>query len=338
MHGNTKARHRIAKLAVAGVAALSLIGLPGASAHAAATTQVVRQFTTGTWFGFNEGPVGSVGTSTLTTGPGSLPAGAGSVAMTVDATGRASLGTNQFAGTKLSAMTGLTYWVYSPVTAGAGYPVVQFDADYNLNDANTAFQGRLSYIAPSVAPNVWTQLDALNGLWWATGAPGNGVCTQALPCTKSQLTTAFPNVGIRNDPVAKGALLIRLGGPIAGGKTVYADVLTFSTSTDTTVVDFEPGASVLPTIAPAGSVLTINAVGFKANRPVKFIYFTNANKGKRRVVLCKTLSTAGGTATCVKQIPNPPGPDGVHQILIKGRGPTGAIQFTPSFVLGITVG
>jgi hypothetical protein len=71
---------------------------------------------------------------------------------------------------------------------------------------------------------------------------------------------------------------------------------------------------------------------------VKFVYYTNANKGKRKVVLCKTTSNASGNATCVKPIPTPPGPDGVHQILIKGRGPTGNIQYTPSFVLGISVG
>jgi hypothetical protein len=336
MHRHT--RQRVARLAIGGLAMLSVIGLPVSSAHAAATTQVVRALTTGTWFGFNEGPVNSVGTTSLVYGPGSLPAGSGSAKLTVDGTGRASLATNQFAGTKLANMTGLTYWAYSAGTPGAGYPVVQFDADYNLNDTNTAFQGRLSYIAPSVPANTWTQLDALNGTWWATGAPGNGVCTQASPCTKSQLTTAFPNVGIRNDPIGKGALLIRLGGPVPGGQTVYADVLTFSTTTNTTITDFEAGATVLPSIAPAGSTLTITAGGFKANKPVKFIYYTNANKGKRKVVLCKTTSNASGNATCIKPIPTPPGPDGVHQILIKGRGPTGNIQYTPSFVLGISVG
>jgi hypothetical protein len=293
---------------------------------------VVRTQTVNGWFSFNEGPSGSVGTADLVQGP--AQAGTGSAKLVVDATGRASLGTNQFKGTRLDQITGLDFWVYVPSSAGNGYPVVQFDVDYNLNDASTAYQGRLSGLLPPVPLNTWTQVNVLAGQFYATQGPGNVPCGQATPCTKAQILANFPNAGIRNDPSGGGALLIRLGGPTPpSGATVYADALTFSTPLNTTIVDFEPGVTLQPNQGPPGTVVTVKGYGFKPNKPVRFLYTTYA-KGKKLYPLCNVQADPAGVATCVAATPTgvPAGNVGVHPILVKGKAANGgALTYSADF-------
>lgn len=311
-------RKRLGIVAVA-IAAVGLLAVPPAGA----ATETVHALTVNGWFGFNEGPNGSVGTTQLVPGPGTPPAGTGSAKLTVDGTGRASLATNAYRGTKLSQITALNFWFYQTSSSGNGYPVVQFDIDYDLNDANTAFQGRLSSLHAAAPLNTWTNVDALAGTWYASGAPGNGPCGQATPCTTAQVLANFPNAGIRNDPTAKGALLLRLGGPVTGGATVYADKLTVTRPSGTTITDFEPGASVTPSVGPGGTAVVVKAYGYKPGAVVQ-VKFDRLTPRPRRVRLCKTTADPAGTATCATNIPASPGPVGVHPITIKGKGANGA--------------
>ena len=96
---------RRARCALVVVAIATIGGLAMPSAGAA--TQVVHNLTVNSWFGFNEGPSGSVGNTTLVPGPATPPAGTGSAKLTVDSNGRASLATNAYAGTKLSQISAL---------------------------------------------------------------------------------------------------------------------------------------------------------------------------------------------------------------------------------------
>ncbi len=316
-------------IVAAAILAVALLGAPSAGA----ATQTVGALTVNGWFGFNEGPSGSVGTTQLISGPGAPPAGVGSAKMTVDGTGRASLGTNAYAGTKLSQISALSFWFLQTGASGNGYPVLQFDVDYNLNDANTAFQGRLSSLHGPGTANTWTQVDALAGEWFATGAPGNGPCSQATPCTTAQVLSNFPNAGIRNDPTAKGALFLRLGGPVTGGATVYGDKITITRPSGTTVTDFEPGASVTPSIGHGASSVVIKAYGFKPNAVVQ-VKFDRLTPRPRRVKLCKIRAGTSGVAVSAKNIPFSPGPVGVHPITIKGKGASGSkLSYSIDFVV-----
>ncbi len=251
------------KIRIGIAAALVALGIT-AAVPAGAATETIRQLDVNTWFGGNEGPGGSVGTVKLVPGPATPPLGQGSAQLTVDDTGRASLGTNEFRGTRLDAITLLDFWGYV-VNGTTNQLVLGFDVDYDSTNASTAFQGRLTFV-PSTPPpsNAWRHLDTFtDGTWFATGAPGNTVCTQASLCTWAQILTAFPDAAIRNDSIAKGALLLRLGGPIAGGATAYVDTLTLTTTTGSTTADFEPGTSVTPSVGPMGTNVTIEAYGFK---------------------------------------------------------------------------
>jgi hypothetical protein len=300
---------------------------------AAATTQVVHAQTVNGWFGLNEGPSGSVGTSDLVNGPGALPAGSGSVKLTVDSTGRASIGSNQFHGTRLGQLTAANYWIYVTSNSGNGYPALQLDVDYDLNDANTAYQGRLSFNVPVVAHNTWVNVDALSGTFFRSNQSASPLLACGGACTLGQILAAYPNAGVRDSAGGGNAVLLRLGGPVSGGATVYADVLTIGTAANTTTVDFEPGATLQPNTGPTGTVVTATGYGYKPGAKVKFIY--NGYQKPKKTLFCNSVADGAGTATCVHAIPSgtAAGNVGIHPITIKGRGPTGQLIYNPEFFL-----
>lgn len=204
------------------------------------------------WSFFDESPSGGSGSGAYSVLPAGAPLGIGSARLTVDSTGRENLFNNgaMFLGTRFDQITRLGYSSYqntSPSNPDVAISL-QFAVDYNLNDANTTFQGRLVYEpyqgAPSgtVQQNVWQTWDALAGKFWATrtNATGsNGLCPQSNPCTRAQLLAAFPNLGIHTDPV-HGGLIFRLGGPIAGGFTGSVDKFVYGVNGVDTTFDFDP--------------------------------------------------------------------------------------------------
>ncbi len=327
-------RRRVLVALAIGVVAAGMVAAP-----AGASTTTVGALSVNGWFGLNEGPSGSVGTTTLLTGPGTPPAGIGSAKLTVDSNGRASLGTNVYAGTKLSQISAMSYAAYASSTSASHQPNLMFDVDYVTTDASTAYQGRLTFIPNAPAPaNTWTTLDALNdGKWYSTAAPGNGVCPQGSPCTWSQVLTAFPTAGIRNDVAAKGALLLRLGGPVTGGATAFVDDFSITRPSGTSTVDFEPGASVSPSVGPAGTVVTVTMYGYRPGASVVVKFDRVAAKlkpGPRKVTLCKQKALADGSIVCTHAIPAVPGPVGVHPIVSKGKGANGAqLKYSVDFVV-----
>jgi hypothetical protein len=283
------------------------------------------------WFGGNEGPGGSVGTVAFVPGPDTPPVGGGSVELSVDSTGRASFGTAAYKGAALASINQLDFEAYVSSLGNPEAPSLQFDVDYDGTDANTAYQGRLVFI-PSLPPlDTWTSLDALAGTWWATAAPGNATCSQAIPCTWAQVLAAFPNAAIRNDPSAGGNLLFRLGGPVAGGATVNVDQFTITVGVTSTTYDFEPGVSVNPSVAQPGALVTIRAYGFKPQSTVKSFYYVPGTSGKR-VLLCSATSSATGAFLCSVPLPTGTlaGPPGVHGVLVLGQR---RIKYTTQIVI-----
>lgn len=287
----------------------------------AAPPVVVNSLSVDDWFGGNEGTGTSVGTVAFVPGPGTPPLGAGSVELVVDGTGRASFGTAAYKGTRLDTITQLTYRAYVAAFGGQEAPTLQFDVDYDANDANTAYQGRLvTYFASPLPAGTWTAIDARAGTWWSTQAPGNALCSQTTPCTWNDVLLHFPNAAIRNDPSAGGPLLFRLGGPVTGGGRVNVDDFTITANAVTTTYDFEPGVAVNPTVAQPGSLVTIRAFGFAPQSTVKSFYYVNGTSGKR-VLLCSALSGADGTFLCSVRLPTGSlaGAAGSHGVLIQGK-------------------
>ncbi|GAB4204932.1 MAG: hypothetical protein OHK0022_30530 [Roseiflexaceae bacterium] len=210
----------------------------------AAGIVVVKPSALAGWVLGPESPPQPTGSGSFVSGPGTPPGGSGSVLFSVDSTGSYLLGTPLYNGIRLDQITRLEYNTYRASGGAALAPALQFNVDYNLTDANAAWQGRLifePYLAGTVSTGVWQTWSALagppSGSWWATGAPGNGTCPQANPCTTAEVLAAFPNIGIH---ATLGALLFKAGSGWAGGFTGNVDRLTVGLSGDDTVFDFEP--------------------------------------------------------------------------------------------------
>lgn len=220
------------KLYIGLLSITSILGL-AITPTLAATTTVVYPGNMNGWAFAEEVPTGS---GTLVEGPGTPPLGTGSAQLTVDSTGRELLYTTNYAGTRLDSISSLQYSTYtqSPTT-GLLAPSLQFDVDYDLTDLNTAWQGRLvyePYMNGTVTSGTWQTWNPLEGVWWASGAPGNTVCPQASPCTWAQVLAAFPNAGIRANV---GNVNFKAGGPWTGGFVGNVDAFTFNNTT----YDFE---------------------------------------------------------------------------------------------------
>lgn len=315
-----------------GSAAICLGILCGLAATSDADVVVVTTTSEDAWFGLNEGPSNSIGEVVFGPGPDTPPSGDGSATLQVDDDGRASFGTMLYQGTPLSAITQLTYDSYASSAATIASVSLQFDVDYNANDTDTTYQGRLvSEHGGAIIPNVWMTNSPLAGRWWATREPGQSACPQSAPCTWSQVLTLFPNAAIRDDRIQRGALLFRLGGPIAGGAVTSIDDFTISVGFPSTTFDFEPGATVNPSVAPAGSLVAIQAYGFRPEKYVRVFYYTNASSNSR-VKICRARSTLSGEFYCEVPLPNEPeaGPAGVHVVRIKGPR---RIDYSTAFIL-----
>ena len=217
------------------------------------------------WAFFDDDPGVGTGSGSFVAGPGTPPLGVGSARLQVDDMGRFALGTTAYAGTRMSDITGLIYNSYQNNNVNTVVaPSIQFDIDYDLNDASNNYEGRLvfePYLTPpgTVLQNVWQNWDARAGRWYGTrttvtvnGSPVANPCTQGSPCTWNEVLTNFPNAGVRN--TSASALLFKAGGPWAPGFDGNVDALTVQVNDASAVYDFEPGYTLTYTAGPNGSI------------------------------------------------------------------------------------
>ncbi len=174
-------------------------------------------------------------------GPGaSSVLGEGAAFFRVDDTGRQLLGTDRFNAVPLSQFTALGYSTFRvhPVD-GVIQLSLQINIDYDLTDGDQTWQGRLvyePYLTGTVMAHQWQTWDAMAGSWWSSGSPGNGTCPQNDPCTWQEVLSAFPNAGVHAE---LGAVLLKAGGPWAGGFNGFADGLVVDTVEASSTFDFE---------------------------------------------------------------------------------------------------
>ena len=223
---------------------LLAVGFVGAPAPVEAAGVTVTHADMQNWFFSTDGLAGP-SSGELVQGPsGGL--GGGSARLKVDATNAAQLlATPQFAGTRLDALTTLTYQTYT-TTANLA-PALAFDIDYDLTDTNTAYQGRFVFdttnngALQAIQTNQWQTWNVLdlNAKWFATRAPGNASCPISNPCTIAQILSSFPNAGIR---AGSGILGVKAGSGWASFDG-NVDNINVGTASGTTTFDFEPGTS-----------------------------------------------------------------------------------------------
>lgn len=264
------------------------------SAYAAGTIIITPDNPNGWWF-YEETPTGS---GTFTYGPLTPPLGGGSMQLTVNGTGGEIFGTFAFVGTRLDAITSLSYSTYRSIGSSALAPSLQLDIDTDVTDTNTAWQGRLVYEPYYITQNVltgawqtWNTLDnaTSTGNWWFTRAPGNAICSISSPCTWAKVLANFPNAGIRSAGANTGALQFKAGGGWAGGFVGNVDAFSIGVNNIVTTYDFELPYTVPTTVSispnsklssGAAFTLTMNGTNFfpasivqwnSLNRPTTFI-------------------------------------------------------------------
>lgn len=204
------------------------------------------------WYFWNDKddiPTGSPGE--LVSGPGTPPLGVGSVRLgpltDIGTTGggHSVIATNDYLGTRVDAITSLSYSTYQPGPVLA--IALQFDVRYRPSDVS--YGGRLVFEpyqngAVSVGAG-WQSWSPLAGKWWASkttvaGTGGTqvvplpaGNCAQATPCTWAQLLAAFP------DAIVAGRFLFKAGSNW-NGFDGNADALTVGVNGANVTYDFEP--------------------------------------------------------------------------------------------------
>jgi hypothetical protein len=242
-------------LAVAGGSGMSL-ALSG-SAHAEDSAVTVTTANPQGWAFFDDS--GNGGTGMFVDGPGTPLIGAGSAQLALTAANQGyALGNAMAGGTRLGAITDLSYSTYVQTGNNTVAPALQLNIDSDVTDANTSWQGRLvyePYYTQTVTDGTWqtwnTQDDSQNGdvgNWWFSNGTlaSNTGCTQATPCTWSEVLTALPNAGINaTDP----GVVFKAGSNWAIDTfTGNVDAFVFGTAEGVTTYNFEAQTVETPTV------------------------------------------------------------------------------------------
>jgi hypothetical protein len=259
------------------------------------------------WAFLNEG---ANGTGVYVNGPGTPPAGRGSVLLSIDGNGREAIATNTYQGQALSSLTRLQYSTYQ---AFSGSPnetlILAFDVDYDSTDSSTAYQGRLVYVPSAdpgntITPRTWQTWNTQNGTtaWYssATGASAfrpivadqpqaNPPCTQTTFCSWSDVLSNYPNARIRP---SVGPLLVRAGGPVTGGFVGAADNVIVGINGNDFENNFEPGDGHVAVTAANAASLGFGFVLETATGSGSFVSGPNGADGTGSAQL--TVNTTGG--------------------------------------------
>lgn len=198
----------------------------------------------------------------LVDGPAGQPLGSGSAELaTLTASDGKALRLVDYAGLRFDHVTDLRYSTHRQSSdPGSNLAIaLQFNADYDLTDAATGYQGRLVFepyqgSGGQVPQDTWQAWDAKAGKWWGTkasvarsGVPTANPCVQSTPCTWAQLLAAFPNVGVH---ATYGAVYLKAGSNWAGFRG-NVDALTIGVDGTSTTFDFEHVAGTMTALPPA---------------------------------------------------------------------------------------
>lgn len=258
------------------LAALLLTATAFVPAGANAATSIVRPENllvtpaTGGWWFAEDSPSSGNASGSLSEGPAPTPAGAGSARMILDGgtAGRMLLGNSDYNGKKLSQLTSLSYdAVRTSADAGNLLAIsLQINADYDLTDASTGWQGRLVFEpyftvgSGTILEDTWYGYDPLDpgAKWYMTGNAFKGgvnvgnPCPQSSPCTLATILATFPDVGIH---ASLGAVQFKAGAPWPNFDGNVDNVRIAVSGGADTLFDFEAAKSCAAAryVAPSGT-------------------------------------------------------------------------------------
>jgi hypothetical protein len=223
---------------------VALVGALAVAAAATAATVTVAPGHLGNWSVVNDTcGAATTGTVNFVSGPGSVPAGTGSVQLTVGSNGDSypTVRNSGYSGVKLSTLTALDYYTYvSHAGAGSQAPYIDLYIDYTgdgIKDDTLTFEPVYSPTQGTVTLNTWQHWDALKGQWWSDAAGGPPPFF-----TISSYLAAHPNATIVNSGSGGVILAAGCGGSAWTNFAGNADALTIGVSGTNTTYDFEPAS------------------------------------------------------------------------------------------------
>jgi hypothetical protein len=206
----------------------------------------------------------TTGSVAFMNGPGSPPAGTGSVQLTTGSNGDSyeTLRTTAFDGVKLSNLTALDYWTYETQFGSGGQAAyldlyVDFNGD-NVRDDILTFEPVYQTSQGTVTLNTWQHWDALTGLWWSDALGGPPPLF-----TLATYVADHPNATILGGGETSFILASGCGGAAWSNFAGNADALTVGVSGSNTTFDFElnqpgPNPNHKVTICHKGHTISID--------------------------------------------------------------------------------
>ncbi len=221
-------KKRALAVLVGGVLALTV-----AAAAVAATVTVTPAHMDG-WAAVNDTcGAPSTGSIAFVNGPGSPPAGVGSVQFKTGSNGDSypSLRTANYNGTKLSSLTALDYWTYVSVAPGSQAAYIDLYVDNNGDGVRDDILTFEPVYNGTVTANTWQHWNALTGLWWSDSMGGPPPLF-----TLSSYESSHPNAAILGGSDTNFILAAGCGGAAWTDFVGNADKLTVNGTT----YNFEP--------------------------------------------------------------------------------------------------
>src|SRR5665213_73195 len=206
---------------------------------------------TNSWFFYNDQTNTLDNTlGSFVDGPATAPLGDGSAQISATSTQGILFATLGYEGLPLSQVTSLKYSTYRSIGDSALALALQFDINPDITVSTSTYDGRLvyePYYTHTVSDNTWqtwdTQDDSTsggNGNWWFSKAwiATESGCSQATPCTWTQILAAFPNIGISGVTGFKAGS--NWSSDFTGNVDDFVIATTDGTNATTTTYDFEP--------------------------------------------------------------------------------------------------
>jgi len=182
----------------------------------------------------------TTGSVAFVNGPGTPPAGAGSVQFTVGANGDSYPTVRQsgFNGVKLNTLTAFDYWTYVS-HAGSGSQATYIDLyidnnNDNVRDDTLTFEPVYQTSQGIVVLNTWQHWNALSGLWWSDVSGGPPPLF-----TLASYIASHPDARIVNSGGGGVILSTGCGGAAWPNFVGNADSLTIGVSGTNTTYNFE---------------------------------------------------------------------------------------------------
>jgi LPXTG-motif cell wall-anchored protein len=212
---------------------------------ATARAAVVSTLPGGTWSILDSTTDG--GTATIVTGPGSPPAGDGSLKLTVASTADRALVGSDLGKLKARSWADLSafFSTYVPADGSPSFaPSLRFAGFQQLVPSPAGFT-TLSVEASrngTVTPGQWQhwRLGPATVVWQSNATDG-GFCIQSAPCTFAEFVARYPAGGW-------GEAQLGLGSGVAGPATGFVDAVTISDGPESAFTDFDP-----PAVSPSPS-------------------------------------------------------------------------------------